>query len=342
MWSSQADASAGYRVEAARATLRLLAAHPLAGAGLGSFPDAVTVWKRVHGEVRLTHAESDALEFAAETGLVGLLLLGALAAAWWRALRDRLRRGRDAYRRDVALAAACAAGALLVHSLFDFGLRLPALALVCASLLGLAAAPPRDAPSLARRRLARFGTAAALMALALASAWRAAGAHRLEAARRVADPSLRAASLGALVAAHPYLPEAWRERALALGGLASSAGALHPARAERAEADMARAIALRPSWAEAWADAAWLRHARGDADASRAALERARALDPTHLPMGLQNADLLFRLDGAEAAVLELVRIRRANPGWSVEEATQRAERYTSDPVLLARLQTRK
>ena len=141
--SARSDSSAGYRVEAARATLRLLGAHPLAGAGLGAFPDAVPAWKRVHGEVRLTHAESDALEFAAETGLVGLVLLALLGVAWWRALDERLRLGRDPYRRDVALAAACAAGAGLVHALFDFGLRLPALAFACASLLGLAAAPPR-------------------------------------------------------------------------------------------------------------------------------------------------------------------------------------------------------
>ena len=304
--SGRPDASASYRVEAARATLRLLGAHPLAGAGLGAFADAVTAWKRVHGEVRITHAESDALEFAAEAGLVGMALLGLLAAAWWRGLRERLRRGRDPCRREVATAAACAAGALLVHSWFDFGLRLPALAVVCASLLGLAAAPPRDAPCLVRRRGARLATAAVLAVLAVAGAWRAAGARRLDAAMRVSDASLRAASLGALVEWHPYLAEAWRGRALALGGLSSPGGALHPARAARAESDLARAIALRPLWAEAWADTAWLRYARGDAAASRAALERARALDPSHLSMGLQNADLAFRLDGPEAAVLEL------------------------------------
>ena len=342
MLSGRPDASASYRVEAARATLRLLGAHPVAGAGLGAYADAVTAWKRVHGEVRLTHAESDALELAAEAGLVGIALLGLLAAAWWRCLRERLLRGRDPYRRDVALAAACAAGSLLVHSLFDFGLRLPALALVCASLLGLAAAPPRDAPRLPRMRGARLALAAAFAALALAGAWRAAGAWRLDAALRIPDPTTRAASLGALVASHPYLPDAWRERALALGGLSSDRGALHPARAARAENDVARAIALRPLWAEAWADLAWLRHARGDDAAARAALERARSLDPTHLPMGVQNADLVFRLDGPQAAVLELVRVREANPGWNVSEATRRAERYTRDPALLARLVSRK
>jgi O-antigen ligase len=336
--SGRPDASASYRVEAARATLRLLAAHPVAGAGLGAFADTVTAWKSVHGEVRLTHAESDALELAAETGLVGLALLGVLAAAWWRGLRERLRRGRDPYRRDVAVAAACAAGALLVHSLFDFGLRLPALALVCSSLLGLAAAPPRDAPRRVRRRIARLGTAGVLVVLAFACAWRAEGARALDRARGLRDASTRAQALGALIARHPYLPEAWRERAVAVGGLTSAGGALHPARAARAADDLTRALVLRPSWAEAWADLAWVRQAGGDTAGSRRALGRARALDPTHLTMGLQNAELVFRLDGPEAAVAEIARLRAANPAWNPLEAVRRAERFTQDPALLAGL----
>jgi hypothetical protein len=335
--SGRADASASYRVEAARATLRLLAAHPVAGAGLGAFADAVTAHKLVHGEVRLTHAETDALELASEVGLVGLGLAGLLAAAWARGLRERWRRGRDPYRRDVAVAAACAAGALLVHSLFEFGLRQPALALVCASLLGLAASPPRDAPRLLRRRIARVVTASLLGLLALGSAWRAWGALRLEQALRSPDGSARAAALGAVIARHPYLPDAWRARGTALGGLASSGGALHPDRAARAASDLERAIALRPAWAEAWADLAWLRLASGDVAGSREALGRARALDPTHLPMGLQNADLVFRLDGPEAGVDELARVIDLNPDWT-PEAVRRAERYTRDPALRARL----
>ena len=179
----------------------------------------MAAWKRAHGEVRITHAETDALEFAAEAGIVGIACLCLLAIAWWGALRARLTRGRDPYRRDVAVAAACAAGALLVHSLFDFGLRLPALAIALASLLGVAAAPPRDTPRVARGRIARLATAGAMAALALCAGWRAAGAWRLDAARRITDPTTRVAALGAALRAHPYLPEAWRERASALRGM---------------------------------------------------------------------------------------------------------------------------
>ena len=333
------EGSAGYRVEAARATLRLLAAHPFAGAGLGAYPDAVTAWKRAHGEVRLTHAESDALELAAETGAVGLGLLGLCALAWSLGLRDRLRAGRDRQRRDLALACACAAGAVLVHELFDFGLRLPALAFACATLLGVAAAPPRDAPRLPRPRSLRVACALALTGLAVGAGWRAAGAYRLEAARREADPLARQAALTAVLVRHPGLPEAWRERAQATRALTSRTGELPAARRAQAAADLERALGLRPLWAEAWGDLAWLRLAAGDAKAARAAFEAARRLDPTNLPLGIQGADLVYRLDGPRAGVLELRRVRAMNPGWNRDEARRRALRFTPDPALLELLE---
>lgn len=339
VFAATADGSTGYRVEAARASLRLLAAHPVAGAGLGAFADAVPAWKRAHGEVRLTHAESDALELAAETGAVGLALLALAGFAWSRGLADRLRAGRDRMRRDLAITCAAAAGALLVHELFDFGLRLPALAIACATLLGVAGAPSRDAERVRASRPGRVGAALALALLAGAAGWRAAGAVGLDSARRETDALARQAALTELLARHPYLAEAWRERALAARALRSRAGVLPVARREQAARDLERALALRPLWAEAWGDLAWLRIEGRDAPAARAALETARRLDPTHLPLGITGADLVLRLDGPRAAVLELRRVRERNPGWSRDEAHRRALRFTADPALLALLE---
>jgi O-antigen ligase len=339
VFSGRTDGSTGYRVEAARATLRLLAAHPLVGAGLGAYADAVPAWKRAHGEVRLTHAESDALEVAAETGAAGLALLGLCALAWVQGLRDRLQAGRDPHRRDLAIASACAACALLVHELFDFGLRLPALALACATLLGVAAAPSRHAARRPRARSLRIASALALAGLAAFAGWRAWGAVRLDAARREGDPLTRQAAFTAVLRSHPYLPEAWRGRSEATRALTSRGGVLPPARRAQAAADLERALRLRPSWAEAWGDLAWMRLAAGDLPSARAAFETARRLDPTHLPLGVQGAELVYRLDGPRAAVLELRRVRASNPGWNQDEAHRRALRFTQDPGLLALLQ---
>ncbi|HET7291980.1 MAG TPA: O-antigen ligase family protein, partial [Vicinamibacteria bacterium] len=320
--SGRPDASASYRVEAARATLRLLAAHPVAGAGLGAFADTVTAWKRVHGEVRLTHAESDALELAAETGLVGLALLGVLAATWSRGLGERLRRGRDPYRRDVAVAAACAAGALLVHSLFDFNLRLPANALVLAALAALVAAPRAPVPPAGRRRSSRFAAALLLM-LAAVAAWRAAGAFALTQAQG-APSWRRIAVLDGVLRFHPYLADAYRERGLAWGRLARASGA----RLERAERDLLQALRYRPRWAEVRAELAWVRSAAGATEAAARVFAEAVALDPTHRGVGLARAEFLARSQGKEAALLELRRLREADPYWSPAEARQAAQRW--------------
>ena len=134
-------------------TLRLWTAHPTLGAGLGAYGDAFPAFKSAHGEVRTTHAEDDALELLAESGLAGVVIVVWLAALAARGLADRLRHGRDPFRKSIAVGAAGAVAALAVHSLFDFNLRLPANALVFASLLGLAAAPREPARRIGGRAL---------------------------------------------------------------------------------------------------------------------------------------------------------------------------------------------
>ncbi|HEX6737991.1 MAG TPA: O-antigen ligase family protein, partial [Vicinamibacteria bacterium] len=160
------DASGEYRVDVARDTLRLAAQRPLLGWGLGAYADAFPAVKRAHGDVRTTHAESDVLEFLAEAGLAGLAALALLALVLGRGLRERLVEGRDPWRKGLAVAAAGGAAALLAHSFLDFNLRLPANALVFASLLGLAGAP-RSAPRARGGALASTAIAASCALLAL-------------------------------------------------------------------------------------------------------------------------------------------------------------------------------
>src|SRR5206468_2971123 len=83
------DASGDYRLDVARDTLRLWTARPVLGAGLGAYADAFPAFKRAHGEVRTTHAEDDALEFVAETGLAGAAIAAWLVAFMIRGLGGR-------------------------------------------------------------------------------------------------------------------------------------------------------------------------------------------------------------------------------------------------------------
>jgi len=275
------DASGSYRVDMARASLRLALAHPALGVGLGAYPDAIPALKPGHGEVRTTHAESDVLEFLAEGGLLGLGLLAWLAARLAEGFVDRLRHGRDPARTGIAVGAAAGCAALLVHSLVDFNLRIPSNALLFASLLGLASAS-RAEPRLWGGRTASGAAAVLMLALAAGAAWRATGARELARALAADDGPFRIAALDRALARHPLLAEGWRAKGVAEALAARGGPRLAEARLAAADRDLARALRLRPQWGEAWADRAWVEAARGQGAAARASIARARSLDPTH------------------------------------------------------------
>lgn len=329
------DGSAAYRLDIAADTLRLWAARPWLGSGLGAYADALPPLKRAHGDVRTTHAESDALELPAEAGLLGLLALAVLARAALRVAHDQLQSTRDPLRKGLALGAAGGLAALAAHSLVDFNLRLPANALVAMALLGLLAAPRHDAPGPRPAARGLQAGLAALLALAAAcSAWRAHGAWLLARAEQRPGAQLKLAALDPLLLRHPYLADGYRLRGLAWRDLAAPGSALAAARLQRAERDLARALALRPQWGEAWADLGWTRLLRGDAGAARAALDRARQLDPTHAGIALTAAEGLLALGDTTAGVRELAELVAREPGW-FDEAQRRARRHHLTPKQL-------
>ena len=292
--AGRSDGSGAYRADVAAATLRLAGARPLAGWGLGAYADAFPAFKRGHGDVRTTHAESDLLEFLAEGGLLGVLLAGWLGWGLWRGFEDRLRHGRDPFRKSIAVGALAGAAALAVHSLVDFNLRLPANALVFATLLGVAGSSRDERAAVLPGRVAPVAAVVILSALAAAASWRAIGALDLGRAVDEARGDRRLAALDRVIERHPYLAEAWRLRGVGArdrGWARGDGGA--PLR--WAEADLARALDLRPHWAEAWADLAWTRFAKGDAAGAREAFERAGMLDPTHAGIGRARADFVAR-----------------------------------------------
>ncbi len=289
------DSSGQYRLDVARDTLRLALTRPLLGSGLGAYADAIPRFKQAHGEVRTTHAESDVLEFLAEGGLLGLVLAGWLGVAAWRGLSDRLTRGRDPRRKGLALAAAAACLTLGFHSFLDFNLRLPANALAFASLLGLSAAPRSEPGAWGGRKTSGAAVAACLLVAAL-SAYRAWGALALDVARAQADPHARIAALTRTLDGHPYLADAYRERALAWRGLALKRRVVSHPRLAKSAQDLERALALRPFWGEVWADLGWVRALSGDVTGARGAFDRAIEVDPRHHHVVRARADFLRQL----------------------------------------------
>jgi O-antigen ligase len=281
------DGSAAYRLRLSAASLRLAATHPLLGAGLGSFEDAITAHKKADGDVRSMHAENDALEFVAETGLVGV---AALAFAGFRLLATR----GSSPLADGALAASVT---LAVHSLCDFNLRVPATALCLAAVLAVVAPAPAMKPS---SGAARAAIATLLGVLGLASVSASIAAVERSSALRLVDPLARAAGLSRALAWNPLSTAARRDRARALveaAGEGAPGEPLRDARLARAAEAYQGLLALRPGWAEAWYELAWVELARGDRGAARRAVARASELDPGSVPLAAARAALVAQLE---------------------------------------------
>ncbi|GAP35630.1 O-antigen ligase family protein [Piscinibacter sakaiensis] len=133
------------RLEPARHTLAMIEARPWAGTGGGTYYTVFPAFKQRAMLLHLyyfDHAHNDYAEIAADTGLVGLGLLGAVVlASLWR-VRKLLGLRQAPASRGVAYGALMAITCLLLHSMVDFNLQIPANALTITAILGLLWATP--------------------------------------------------------------------------------------------------------------------------------------------------------------------------------------------------------
>jgi O-antigen ligase len=129
--------ASGARLEVYGTTLKAVADHAWLGSGYGTFQDVFPLYRAEAGSHALTwdKAHNDYLELLLGLGVpAAALLLVALAAAAYSALRGALRR-----RRHAAFPAIAAAASLLVglHALVDFSMQIQAITLSHALLLGV-------------------------------------------------------------------------------------------------------------------------------------------------------------------------------------------------------------
>jgi len=123
------------RDEVARYALNVWKDFPVFGSGLGSFP---TVFPRYSGQgtaLAYTHAHNDYAEFTAETGVVGIALLGLIVSMSLLAALRAQKLRRDPVMRGISFASIMANIALMIHSLVEFNLQIPANALTFMLLL---------------------------------------------------------------------------------------------------------------------------------------------------------------------------------------------------------------
>ena len=152
----KADLSQNIRLVLAKDVWQMTTKFPLTGSGLGTFSRAYPPFKTIPQQGLYVHAHNDYLEFLAEMGWPGfLMLMGFFAWVLWRggglifkALKGR--RGRDpglVYRALLATGTMGGVSSLLIHGLADFNLRIPANALTFFILCGLTIALSSYKPS---------------------------------------------------------------------------------------------------------------------------------------------------------------------------------------------------
>ncbi len=140
------EISRDLRVSMFRDTWRIFLDHPVVGTGLGTL---IAVYPRYSSfyipHTVVDHAHNDYLELLADAGAIGgLCLIGFVVLLFWRGLENLRSAGRCAHRAIFAGSLAACSG-LLLHSLVDFNLHIPANALIFL-LLAFVATSSIEAP----------------------------------------------------------------------------------------------------------------------------------------------------------------------------------------------------
>src|SRR5437879_4270760 len=151
------DLSPGMRLHISKDSLRMFAKRPLYGWGLGTFPTVYPRYRSFHTNLFVNEAHNDYAQLLAETGLLGFsLMMWFLILLYQRGLTTS-RRWERRWDGAVALAALMGCTGILLHSLVDFNLHIPANAALFYVLCALAASEPL-AESSSRRRTRATGT----------------------------------------------------------------------------------------------------------------------------------------------------------------------------------------
>ena len=125
------------RNEIWRATLKMFAAHPIAGVGLGGYWIAITAFHDASGSLTPQEAHNEYLELLSSGGVIGLAIGVWFAVMVIRRIRLVLHHDRS-HIRAVRFGAILAIAGVVVHSLVDFGLHMMSNALIFMGLIVIA------------------------------------------------------------------------------------------------------------------------------------------------------------------------------------------------------------
>jgi O-antigen ligase len=139
----RAELRSDIRLRIDRDTAVMFARRPILGWGLGTFEEVYPQFRGFYTSLLVDKAHNDYLQLAAETGLLGL---GAAIWFLWISLRTGWRKAHkwaSDINGGVSVAAIVGIAGILVHSLIDFNLQVPANAALFYALCTMAALTPR-------------------------------------------------------------------------------------------------------------------------------------------------------------------------------------------------------
>lgn len=139
---TRGEISGGMRLSIDRDALRMFRAKPILGWGLGTFPVVYPQFRSFYTNFFVNEAHDDYAQLLAEMGVLGFATLIWYMIILYRQIRRKLGKWSSDVSSAVTLACALGVVGILVHSMVDFNLQIPANAALFYVLTSIAAAPP--------------------------------------------------------------------------------------------------------------------------------------------------------------------------------------------------------
>lgn len=118
-------------------TLSIWRDFPLFGTGLGTFASISSMYKTLAQQSLFTYAHNDYLQLLSETGLAGFSLAGLFFILYLKSVIKMWHLSQDQYVSCLVLGGILSISGMLVYSLLDFNLHIPANALMFFIIMGL-------------------------------------------------------------------------------------------------------------------------------------------------------------------------------------------------------------
>jgi O-antigen ligase len=139
---ARGEISGGMRLSIDRDTVQMFRQRPLLGWGLGTFPVVYPQFRSFYTNFFVNEAHNDYLQLLSEMGMLGFGTMVWFLVLIFRRIPRKIQQWPTNVSGAVTLACALGIIGILVHSLIDFNLQIPANAALFYVFCTLAAAPP--------------------------------------------------------------------------------------------------------------------------------------------------------------------------------------------------------